>query len=237
MRCRLCSPGALVALLDAGAYGAAMSSTYNMRPLAAEVLVDGGRFAVTRDRQSFDALLAGQRVPGWLAEGAPDEPAGPPAGRPAALGRRRRLARLALWWEAVWPRAWPVLAVVGLFLVLALLDVPRHCRASCTSCCCWASRWRSGWSAGGPSAASRRPMRPRRNGGWRAHSGLRHRPLAALADTPAGDDPAALALWQVHQQRAAAQIRRLRVGTPRPGLPARDRRALRAAGAGVVAAL
>jgi diaminopimelate decarboxylase len=59
--------GALVALLDAGAYGAAMSSTYNMRPLAAEVLVDGGRFAVVRDRQDHAALLAGQRLPPWLA--------------------------------------------------------------------------------------------------------------------------------------------------------------------------
>jgi diaminopimelate decarboxylase len=63
-------PGALVAFLDAGAYGAAMSSTYNMRPLAAEVLVDGDRFAVVRDRQSYDAMLAGNRMPGWLAERA-----------------------------------------------------------------------------------------------------------------------------------------------------------------------
>jgi diaminopimelate decarboxylase len=63
-------PGALVAFLDAGAYGAAMSSTYNMRPLAAEVLVDGGRFAVVRDRQSYDAMLAGNRMPDWLAERA-----------------------------------------------------------------------------------------------------------------------------------------------------------------------
>lgn len=61
-------PGALLALLDAGAYGAAMSSTYNMRPLAAEVLVDGARFAVVRDRQDHAALLAGQRLPPWLAE-------------------------------------------------------------------------------------------------------------------------------------------------------------------------
>ncbi len=63
-------PGALVAFLDAGAYGAAMSSTYNMRPLAAEVLVDGDRFAVVRDRQSYDAMLAGNRMPDWLAERA-----------------------------------------------------------------------------------------------------------------------------------------------------------------------
>ncbi len=60
-------PGALVAFLDAGAYGAAMSSTYNMRPLAAEVLVDGARFAIVRDRQPVEALLAGQRTPDWLA--------------------------------------------------------------------------------------------------------------------------------------------------------------------------
>ena len=58
--------GALAAILDAGAYGAAMSSTYNMRPLAAEVLVDGARFAVVRDRQDHAALLAGVRVPPWL---------------------------------------------------------------------------------------------------------------------------------------------------------------------------
>jgi diaminopimelate decarboxylase len=61
------APGALVALLDAGAYGAAMSSTYNLRPLAAEVLVDGDRFAVVRPRQSLSALLAAERLPAWLA--------------------------------------------------------------------------------------------------------------------------------------------------------------------------
>lgn len=60
-------PGSLVAFLDAGAYGAAMSSTYNARPLAAEVLVDGARFAVVRERQSQADLLARQRLPDWLA--------------------------------------------------------------------------------------------------------------------------------------------------------------------------
>ncbi|MBX6744463.1 MAG: diaminopimelate decarboxylase, partial [Acetobacteraceae bacterium] len=63
-------PGDLVAFLDAGAYGAVMSSSYNMRPLAAEVLVDGARFAVVRDRQDFSQLLAGNRLPDWLGEGA-----------------------------------------------------------------------------------------------------------------------------------------------------------------------
>ncbi len=63
-------PGSLLAFLDAGAYGAVMSSTYNMRPLAAEVLVDGACFAVVRERQSFEALLAAGRLPPWLAEPA-----------------------------------------------------------------------------------------------------------------------------------------------------------------------
>jgi diaminopimelate decarboxylase len=60
-------PGELVAFLDAGAYGAVMSSTYNLRPLAAEVMVDGARFAVVRDRQSYDALLGAGRLPPWMA--------------------------------------------------------------------------------------------------------------------------------------------------------------------------
>jgi diaminopimelate decarboxylase len=58
-------PLSLVAFLDAGAYGASMSSTYNGRPLAAEVMVDGARFAVIRERQGYDALLAGQSLPPW----------------------------------------------------------------------------------------------------------------------------------------------------------------------------
>jgi diaminopimelate decarboxylase len=69
-------PASLVAFLDAGAYGAAMSSTYNNRPLAAEVLVDGDRFAVVRERQTQEALLAVQRLPAWM-------PAGMPAGTTA----------------------------------------------------------------------------------------------------------------------------------------------------------
>lgn len=61
------APGELIAFLDAGAYGAVMSSTYNARPLAAEVLVDGARFAIVRPRQTPEDLLAHQRLPEWLA--------------------------------------------------------------------------------------------------------------------------------------------------------------------------
>ena len=57
---------ARVAILDAGAYGSVMSSTYNARPLAAEVLVDGGRWSVIRPRQPLEALWAAEQIPEWL---------------------------------------------------------------------------------------------------------------------------------------------------------------------------
>ncbi len=50
--------GDLVAILDAGAYGSAMSFTYNRRPLAAEVLVEDDGWRVIRRRSTVDDLLA-----------------------------------------------------------------------------------------------------------------------------------------------------------------------------------
>lgn len=57
--------GELVAVLSAGAYGMSMASTYNSRPVPAEVFVDGDRWAVTRPRQSVEDLLALEQVPSW----------------------------------------------------------------------------------------------------------------------------------------------------------------------------
>jgi diaminopimelate decarboxylase len=54
-------PGSLVAILDAGAYGAVMSSTYNARPRAAAVLVDGGRARLITARQTD--LFEGESLP------------------------------------------------------------------------------------------------------------------------------------------------------------------------------
>jgi diaminopimelate decarboxylase len=53
-------PGEVVALMSAGAYGFAMASNYNSRPLPAEILVDGGQARVVRQRQTFDDLIAGE---------------------------------------------------------------------------------------------------------------------------------------------------------------------------------
>jgi diaminopimelate decarboxylase len=58
--------GDLIVFRTAGAYAAAMSSTYNSRPLTPEVLVEGERWAVVRPRIDIDSLIAGDRVPEWL---------------------------------------------------------------------------------------------------------------------------------------------------------------------------
>jgi diaminopimelate decarboxylase len=50
-------PGDLVAVMTAGAYGAALASNYNSRPRAAEVLVDGDTFSVIRRRESYEDLI------------------------------------------------------------------------------------------------------------------------------------------------------------------------------------
>lgn len=58
--------GDLVVFRSAGAYGAALSSGYNSRPLTPEVLVDGDRWALVRKRIDLDQL-AGCALPDWLA--------------------------------------------------------------------------------------------------------------------------------------------------------------------------
>jgi uncharacterized protein (TIGR02302 family) len=145
----------------------------------------------------------------------------------ASLARKRALARAALWWEATWPAAWPTLGVLGVFGVFALLGVPAllpvwaHLLALAGFVAALAYAVRAGWRRHrGPddNAVDRRLERA---------SGLAHRPLAALQDAPATNDPAGLALWRAHQARMARLIGRLRVGIPRPGLAARDPRALR----------
>jgi diaminopimelate decarboxylase len=59
--------GDYLILHDAGAYGAAMSSNYNTRKLAPEVLIQDGAADVIRERQTFEAILQFERVPKNLA--------------------------------------------------------------------------------------------------------------------------------------------------------------------------
>ena len=60
-------PGALLAVHGAGAYGFSMSSTYNSRPRAAEVLVDGQRVGLIRARETIEDLWHREEAePQWL---------------------------------------------------------------------------------------------------------------------------------------------------------------------------
>ena len=56
-------PGEVLAELSAGAYGFSMSSTYNSRPLAAEVLVDGGKWSIIRRRQTLEKMVEDECLP------------------------------------------------------------------------------------------------------------------------------------------------------------------------------
>lgn len=149
------------------------------------------------------------------------------------LTGRRTLARTAILVERIWPALWPALGVAGLFVLVALLDLPRLLPP-------W---WHIGllivtgllvvgllvhglWDIAAPDdkAADRR---------LELASGLSHRPLSVLTDRPSrgalGPDTASITLWHAHVARAVSSVRRLRVGVPRPGLARRDPRALRAA--------
>ena len=148
------------------------------------------------------------------------------------LHRHRFRARAVLLFERVWPAMWPPLALAGVFIVAALLDLLSALPASLHSALL-------ALALGGEAVLLVRALRrittpsdieaDRR---LERASGLRHRPLAVLSDRPSspGDDE----LWRAHLGRAAAAVGRLRVGLPRPGLAARDRRALRS---GLVVAL
>ncbi|MGE5503710.1 MAG: diaminopimelate decarboxylase [Actinomycetota bacterium] len=61
--------GDLLAFCTAGAYGAAMSSTYNSRPLVPEVLVKGDGFAVVRARPTYEDMASLESLPEWLSGG------------------------------------------------------------------------------------------------------------------------------------------------------------------------
>ncbi len=58
--------GDLIAFMSAGAYGFAMSSNYNSRPRAAEVMVKGAACQVIRERERVEDLLKGEKIPAFL---------------------------------------------------------------------------------------------------------------------------------------------------------------------------
>jgi uncharacterized protein (TIGR02302 family) len=138
-------------------------------------------------------------------------------------------ARLVLIWENAWRALLPLLCLVGLFLALALLELPALLSP-------WLHVAMLGifilLAAAAVWFAVRQWRRPGHDKVIRrleTDSGLRHRPLNTLADrlTNAHDHLAA-ALWRAHLRRTRETVRDLRVGLPRPGLPKVDPWSLRA---------
>ncbi len=137
-------------------------------------------------------------------------------------------AGAALLWEALGPALWLPLTLLGAFLSLALLNplpsLPGWLHAvvllaALGAVLATAARGLRRLTLPGKAEALRRLERD---------SDLPHRPLSTLRDRPAGDDPMALALWRLHQERVRAALGRLRVAWPRSGVPSRDPFALRA---------
>ena len=58
--------GDLIAIMSCGAYGAVMSSTYNTRMLAPEVMVKDNEFSIIRQRPSYDEVINADSVPSWV---------------------------------------------------------------------------------------------------------------------------------------------------------------------------
>lgn len=59
-------PGELLAVMSAGAYGFAMASRYNSRPMIPEIMVKGNRFAVIRERETYRDLVRGETIPAFV---------------------------------------------------------------------------------------------------------------------------------------------------------------------------
>jgi uncharacterized protein (TIGR02302 family) len=134
----------------------------------------------------------------------------------------------ALLWEALGPALWAPLTLVGGFLALALFNplpsLPGWLHA--VLLVLWlgavivtAARGLRRLALPSKAEALRRLERD---------SDLPHRPLSTLRDRPAGEDPMAMALWRLHQERVRAALGRLRVSWPRSLVPSRDPFALRA---------
>jgi uncharacterized protein (TIGR02302 family) len=146
---------------------------------------------------------------------------------PPGLGRARLLSRLVLAFEHLWVALWPPLGVAGVLVLLALTGVLPVLPPLLHLALLAAFGLTILLLVVRAARAWRWPTRIEADRRLEQVSGLAHRPLAALSDRPATSGGEAL--WQAHLARALADLQRIRVGVPHPGLPRHDQRALRVA--------
>src|SRR5262249_31889633 len=159
-------------------------------------------------------------------------PAGPrrrPRGLERALDRRCWPAKGALLFEQLWPRAWLLLGLAGVFIALSLAglwpklpELPHKIVLAVF-----------GLAFAATLVALARVRWPSREEAIRrveASSGIKHRPASSYEDTLTlgAGDPRTAALWRVHRQRLAGLLQKLRVGHPSPRTDRYDPFALRA---------
>ncbi len=144
------------------------------------------------------------------------------------LRRRLRQARFALVWEATWPLFWPIPALLGTFIALALLGVPTllpgwlHLAllaGLAVALLYYLARLRL---IRGPSEAQVLQRLER-------VSGFSNGPLQLLSDALAtgSDDPVARSLWDAYRRRLAGVLAQVRLPLPEAVLPRHDPLGLR----------
>lgn len=146
-----------------------------------------------------------------------------------AFERKVRLSRLALFFEALWPRLWLVIGVVAAFVLVSfaglwlwLPPVAHEIVLGAFALALLASL----------IAALRVPW-PSRDEAIRrieVRSGIPHRPASSYEDTltASAGNPVTERIWQAHKARLAKLLARLRVGPPQPRVDRRDPFAVRA---------
>src|SRR5262245_17637011 len=138
-------------------------------------------------------------------------------GPESALERKVLLSKLALLFEQIWPRAWLLLGLAGLFILVSLAgmwprlpELPHKIILGLFGLAFAAAviallsvRW---------------PSREQAIRRVESVSGVRHRPASSYEDTltHGTEDQRTAALWKVHRQRLSESLARLRVGTPTP---------------------
>ena len=214
--------GDLVAITGAGAYGAVMASAYNSRPSAAEVLVDGGRFAVIRPSRRHRAPVRRRAHPG-LAGAADARVAG---GRRHEHRRPDGDAQLQgsgyAWRGSVVTRRAALAGAVAdlgrpghLRRRLAVRPVAGPADGGASRPACWLRCGARLRPLAGPPGDACRPTRDAGLSRLERDSGMAHQPLRALDDRLPGDfarsgDRSACGL--MHRQRLIDQ--------PGPAAPA-----------------
>jgi uncharacterized protein (TIGR02302 family) len=146
------------------------------------------------------------------------------------LERKVRAASMTLLFEKLWPRVWLPVAVAGVFFLLSVFEVwtflpPRvHFVLLCIFCAGFVLSFV-------PLLFWRSPTREAALARLEQASALKHRPLTAFNDTLLQENPSpgTLALWKVHQARAAKTLKRLKAGAPHARTDKYDPFALRAA--------